>query len=209
MTTIQENKAYPKKKPALKARTHASLRWLHLYSSMLSLLLVLFFSVTGITLNHPDWLFGTTETTQEYTGTLPSNWQKAGQPNQLEIAEFLRATHKLKGRVTDFETSESESSLTFKAPGYAADTFINMKTGTYTTTVVAQGAVAVMNDLHKGRYAGSVWAVFIDVSSLFLILISVTGIGLMVYLKKVRLVAIITIVVGGAAMLLLMRVAFA
>ena len=33
------------------------MRWLHVYLSMISLAVVLFFSVTGITLNHPDWFF--------------------------------------------------------------------------------------------------------------------------------------------------------
>ena len=31
--------------------------WLHIYVSMLGLAAVLFFSVTGLTLNHPDWFF--------------------------------------------------------------------------------------------------------------------------------------------------------
>ena len=37
------------------------MRWLHIYLSMFSLAVVLFFSVTGITLNHPDWFFGGAE----------------------------------------------------------------------------------------------------------------------------------------------------
>ena len=37
------------------------MRWLHIYLSMLGLAAVLFFSVTGITLNHPDWVFGQVE----------------------------------------------------------------------------------------------------------------------------------------------------
>ncbi|MEO6123457.1 MAG: PepSY-associated TM helix domain-containing protein [Ilumatobacteraceae bacterium] len=33
-------------------------RWVHVDTSMISLLVVLFFGITGITLNHPDWTFG-------------------------------------------------------------------------------------------------------------------------------------------------------
>jgi hypothetical protein len=36
------------------------MRWLHIYLSMFGLAAVLFFSVTGLTLNHPDW-FGEPE----------------------------------------------------------------------------------------------------------------------------------------------------
>ena len=34
------------------------MRWIHVYTSMISLLIVLFFGLTGITLNHPKWTFG-------------------------------------------------------------------------------------------------------------------------------------------------------
>ena len=32
-------------------------RWLHIYLSLISFGAILFFSVTGLTLNHPDWFF--------------------------------------------------------------------------------------------------------------------------------------------------------
>ena len=47
----------------LRLRVHTVLRWLHIYTSMVSLLVVLFFAATGVTLNHPDWL--ATERTEE------------------------------------------------------------------------------------------------------------------------------------------------
>ena len=53
----------------LRLRVHTVLRWLHIYTSMVSLLVVLFFAATGVTLNHPVWL--ATERTEETTGTLP------------------------------------------------------------------------------------------------------------------------------------------
>ena len=45
-----------------------SMRWLHIYLSMFGLAAVLFFSVTGITLNHPDWFFGEAERRVEAEG---------------------------------------------------------------------------------------------------------------------------------------------
>ena len=41
-------------------------RWLHIYTSMFGLAAILFFSVTGLTLNHPDWFF--TERVTQSTG---------------------------------------------------------------------------------------------------------------------------------------------
>ena len=45
------------------------MRWLHIYLSMFSLAVVLFFSVTGITLNHPDWFYSAAERTDRGRGT--------------------------------------------------------------------------------------------------------------------------------------------
>jgi uncharacterized protein len=181
------------------------MRWLHIYTSMLSLIVVLFFSITGITLNHPDWLFGTKEIRQEYTGTLPKNWYSSQTVNWLVVVEYLRANHDVKGKAIDMHSSQLEASLRFAAPGYTADGFIEVKTGAYSLNTSSQGFVAAMNDFHRGRNAGGVWAVLIDVAGWFLVLISATGLALLFYLKKIRLKAILTLVLGGGIMVLLMQ----
>src|SRR3954471_6645817 len=75
----------------LRLRVHSLLRWLHIYTSMVSLLVVLFFAATGVTLNHPDWLAA--ERTEELTGQLPATWRTARGIDWLVVAEHLRATH--------------------------------------------------------------------------------------------------------------------
>src|SRR2546423_13238103 len=42
----------------LNLRLAALMRWTHIYFSMFGLAALLFFSVTGITVNHPDWFYG-------------------------------------------------------------------------------------------------------------------------------------------------------
>ncbi len=37
-----------------KRNTHRWARWIHVYTSMVALVVVLFFGITGITLNHPS-----------------------------------------------------------------------------------------------------------------------------------------------------------
>ncbi len=59
----------------LRGRIYAVLRWLHVYISMLSFLVILFFAITGVTLNHPEWTFGATETLEEETGALSPAWR--------------------------------------------------------------------------------------------------------------------------------------
>lgn len=185
----------------LSIRLHLLLRWLHVYTSMISLIVVLFFALTGVTLNHPEWVFGSAETRQTFKGTLPQGWYQDGKVDWLKVSDYLRTQHGIHGTAKDYRNDDTEGSITFNAPAYQADTTIDMKTGQYDLNVTAQGAVAVLNDLHRGRDAGKAWAWVIDISGLFLALVSITGLGIMFYLKKLRAKAFV--VAGTAAVLII------
>jgi hypothetical protein len=189
----------------LRLRVHSALRWLHIYTSMASLLAVLFFAATGVTLNHPDWLAA--ESTRDYAGQLPAGWKTPQGVDWLAVSEYLRNTHGVRGAVTDRSADDAQGALSFKAPGYGADAFITMADGRYRLTVSYQGAVGVLNDLHRGRDAGRAWAWLIDVAGVFLVLLSVTGLGLLWYLKKVRLSGLVTLVAGCVLLLVLAKLA--
>jgi uncharacterized protein len=182
-------------------------RWLHLYTSMISLMVALFFAATGITLNHPEWIFGTASSEQNLTGTLPKTWLQSGKVDWLVTAETLRSKHGLKGIVTDHREEGDEASISFRAPAYAADAFIQIKDGTYSLKVLAQGPVAVLNDLHRGRDSGKAWAWLIDLSGGFLLLVAFTGLGLSLFMKKTRVAAMLTALAGTVLVLILMRIA--
>jgi hypothetical protein len=170
---------------------------------MASMVAVLFFAITGVTLNHPDWL--ATESTRDFTGKLPATWKSAQGVDWLVVAEYLRSTHGVHGTVSERSAEGTEGSLTFKAPGYAADCFIDMASGSYRLTVSYQGVVGVLNDLHRGRDAGGTWAWLIDASGIFLTFLSATGLGLLWYLKKVRLSGIVTLLAGGVLLFMLAK----
>jgi hypothetical protein len=187
----------------LRLRAHSVLRWLHIYTSMVSLLVVLFFAGTGVTLNHPDWLAG--ERTEELTGTLPATWKTGKGIDWLVVAEHLRSVNGVHGTVADRREDDREGTLTFRAPGYSADAFIDVRDGSYKLTVSYQGAVGVLNDLHRGRDAGSAWAWLIDVSGVFLVFLSLTGLGLLFYLKKVRIKGLVVMTAGAALVVVLAK----
>ena len=188
----------------LRLRVHTVLRWLHIYTSMVSLLVVLFFAATGVTLNHPDWLAG--ERTEELTGTLPAAWKTAKGIDWLVVAEHLRTANGVHGTVADRREDDREGSLTFRAPGYSADAFIAVRDGSYKLTTSYQGAVGVLNDLHRGRDAGSAWAWLIDASGLFLVFLSLTGLGLLFYLKKVRIKGLLVMTAGAGLVIGLAKI---
>jgi uncharacterized protein len=188
----------------LRLRVHSLLRWLHIYTSMVSLLVVLFFAATGVTLNHPDWLAG--ERTDEVTGTLPATWKTAKGIDWLVVAEHLRTANGVHGTVADRREDDREGSLTFRAPGYSADAFIDVRDGSYKLTTSYQGAVGVLNDLHRGRDSGSAWAWLIDASGIFLVFLSLTGLGLLFYLKKVRIKGLLVMTAGAALVIVLAKI---
>ena len=186
------------------------MRWLHIYVSMFGLAAVLFFSVTGLTLNHPDW-FGEPERRVSAQGQMAPEWLRPGVPvgsaaaetdepqqvAKLEIVEYLRNAHGIRGAVAEFQVDERECTVTFKGPGYAADAFIDRETGHYDLTQTIHGFVAVINDLHNGRDTGKAWSAVIDVSAIGLAVISLTGLVLLFYLKRKRVSGPL-VVVGGA-----------
>ncbi|MEI7732579.1 MAG: PepSY-associated TM helix domain-containing protein [Verrucomicrobiota bacterium] len=177
----------------------AFLRWLHLYLSLFSFAALFFFAVTGVTLNHADWFYGDKQQTVQCKGQLNVRWVKPAESSnvaRLEIVEFLRRTHSVKGALSDFRVEDSQCTVSFKGPGYAADTFINRDTGTYELNETRMGFTAIINDLHKGRDTGRVWSWMIDVSAILMCLVSLTGLVLVVFLKRRRAAGLAVAVVG-------------
>jgi hypothetical protein len=191
---------------ALKRRVAKYSRWLHIYVSMTSFVIVLFFAVTGWTLNHAA-LFDR-EHTSRAAGTLDTRWTNTGAADvsKLEIVETLRRSHRVSGAVSDFRVDDEQISISFKGPGYAADTQVDRKTGKYDLTETRLGLVAVANDLHKGRDTGAIWKTVIDVSAALLTFISLTGLVLIYFIHKHRLAGIILLVAGAGAAALLYAV---
>jgi len=176
-------------------------RWLHIYLSMVSFAILFFFAVTGLTLNHAEWFAGQQHIT-EFKGKIPVKWVNSpdtGKVAKLEVVEYLRNTYGIKGYLSDFRIDGAGCSVSFKGPGYSSDSFINRETGEYNLTETRMGIVAVMNDLHKGRDAGSAWSKLIDASSVLMTLISLSGFTLIFFIKRKRLSGLI---VAGIGMLI-------
>ncbi len=191
------------------AATNRWMRWLHVYTSMISLVVVLFFGITGLTLNHPDWTLGdrTDRSTEE--GTLPAGYRTADGVDFLVVSEYVRGEYGVGGEVTDHALAGDEGTISYKAPGYAADLFFSVETGEFRLVVEQQGFVGVMNDLHKGRDAPGSWRWVIDISAGLLVLVSLTGLGIQLFQRKRRTRALVFSAVGLALTILFVFVALA
>jgi hypothetical protein len=173
-------------------------RWFHVYSSMIAFLLIFFFGITGITLNHPTWTFGSDIQMSTVEGQLPFSPTLADNTaDYLTISEFARSELGVSGSVDSFETTNDTIGITYRNPGYGADLFVDAIDGTYQLNVEQQGWVAVLNDLHKGRDSGSTWSWVIDVSAAFLVVVSLTGLLMQFFLRRRRRSAFASVAVGS------------
>ena len=162
-------------------------RWLHIYLSMASFGILFFFAATGLTLNHADWLFGSKSVTTQQRGNLGSKWVAVGDDRavaKLEIVEYFRRTHGVKGLVGEFRIEAAQCAVSFKGPGYMADAMIERATGAYELSETRMGFVAIVNDLHKGRDTGRGWSLVVDLSAVLMIAVSLTGMVLVYFVKR-------------------------
>ena len=194
----------------LRQKSVKAARWLHIYLSMVSFGIVLFFAVTGLTLNHPDWFAGSVKTRQSHGPVDRSLLPPSGatQPDTSSLIQSLRTREHLHGTVAaeDLRVDDSEISFSYKAPGYAADVLIDRQHGTYSVTEVRNGFVAVLNDLHKGRDSGKAWGWVIDLSAVLLTLVSLTGLIILWFIYKRRTSGLLIGAIGIALSLLAYKV---
>jgi hypothetical protein len=187
-------------------------RWLHIYLSLLSFAALLFFAVTGLTLNHPTWFGSSEAASRKAEGTLPAGLVPAGGTDdagiqKLELVEFLRSAHQIRGALAELRADDTECSVAFKGPAYTADVTIDRSTSHYELSESRFGLVAIINDLHKGRDSGGAWSVFIDVSAVVMAVVSLSGLVLLFYLKRRLMTGLITAAVG-TVLVYLIYVAF-
>lgn len=195
-------------KTILKRRIAKFSRWLHIYVSMISFTIVLFFSITGLTLNHADKFQGGVKTIQ-IKGKLDSSWVNLKDTlaiPRLTIVEYFRKNFPVKGAVSDFRIDDYQINLAFRAPGYEAAIFIDRTSGEFELTQTSAGWIGFINDLHKGRDTGSTWSWVIDISAVLMVLISLTGIILLVYIKRKRFYGILLVLLGTLLLYLVYRI---
>lgn len=162
------------------------IRATHSYSSMLVLVLLLFFAITGITLNHPDLLHSKIgQHSQQLELTLPAHLRFSSLPStseeQHKIAEqfrqWLSESYQLQASVFSyqFEPEDMLLELYFKRPAGYASVIVNFSDGKAELDNEFSGYLALLNDLHKGRDAGISWLVLIDLTALACIIFALTG----------------------------------
>ena len=168
-------------------------RLVHIYLSMLGLLSVVFFSITGIMLNHEEW-FGFAEPRIRKTeGTVPAALLTT--PDKLGIVEKLRKDLGATGALDSFDVRDDELALVFKSPGRRTEATITRADGHAEVSIETHGFAGRFVELHRGTEAGPAWRLVIDATAILLLLSSFTGLVLWLLVPKWRPLGIVALVV--------------
>lgn len=160
------------------------LRTWHWISSALCLVGLLLFAVTGFTLNHATSIEAQPTTEMREISLSPTlraalATARDAQPLPAATADLFRKETDVAVAGRDAEVSDGEINIDLAAPGVDSYITVDTAAGTASYERIHRGTIAVLNDLHKGRDAGPVWAVFIDVIAVACVIFSLTGLGLL------------------------------
>ena len=174
-------------------------RTLHSYLSMFAFAALLFFSLTGLTLNHADWFGAGEPRVETVAGSLPADILK--QPDKAAVVEALRRDFRATGAMTAFDFDEFECTVNFNKPGNSCFAMIDRQSGKTEVTIESGGTLAVLKDLHRGKSSGGAWPWVIDLTAVTLATLSITGLVFLLFQRKQRVVRLVALAVGAAVCL--------
>ncbi|XJJ69176.1 PepSY-associated TM helix domain-containing protein [Novosphingobium sp. BL-8A] len=156
----------------------------HWISAAISLAAMLFFALTGITLNHAASIPANpvvTDSSGQIPPALLSTLKASSDdaPLPAPIAAAVRKAVGLDASGKAGEWSDSEVYVALPRPGGDAWVSIDRASGKISAEVTDRGWISYLNDLHKGRNSGSAWFWFIDVFAVACVLFTVTGLFLL------------------------------
>ncbi|WP_024605150.1 MULTISPECIES: PepSY-associated TM helix domain-containing protein [unclassified Pseudoalteromonas] len=193
-----------------KRALYSTSRALHIYISTALFFLLILFCVSGIVLNHIDWLKNDKNNGQ-VTAVIPAELvTKANeQLNTLptlypEIEAYLAEQYALtKVKSIEWEKEDALVMLDYPLPAGFAYAELDFITGELNLDYQTGGFLSLIGDLHKGRYTGKVWSWVIDVSAVLMILFAITGMIILFQNRKKRLAGIWITVLGVATPLVI------
>ncbi|MDO6387844.1 PepSY-associated TM helix domain-containing protein [Uliginosibacterium sp. 31-12] len=158
------------------------MQW-HWISSAVSLIGMLFFAASGITLNNADVFESASAKVTRHAAVLPPallaelNAQPgaAGDPPPAALKRWLSENWQLAIYPKASEWSADEVFIDLKSPGVEAWLSVDRHSGAIQYEASDRGWVAYFNDLHKGKNAGRVWGSFITVFGVACVIFSITG----------------------------------
>jgi uncharacterized protein len=172
------NKHVAPRSPSLKFRIYRQCRIWHGYLSAFAFAALLFFSVTGLLLNHPDWFASETPPIGESSFALaPKQLEEVkGSSTPAEVLTRIAADRvTLYGEFKDGTVAGDDVFVRLQGVRGSSDIRANLVDGSVVVASEQATTIAVMNALHRGETAGAAWRLSIDVLAVVLIVVALAG----------------------------------
>ena len=187
-------------------RITSLMRILHIYSAMPVLLLMLFFAITGIFLNHPDW-DKTRSSKQKITVTAPlwfanaENWNNNFQQHGLRILQWLDAKHDIRATKFAIEWDDYDRLLIMTLDSPAGNTVIEAVIDDREIVIDQRqlSLLAMLNNVHRAKHTSEFWLYLSDVSAVAMVLFCLSGFWL-VFINRLQRKPAIAWFSGGSVL---------
>jgi hypothetical protein len=195
-----------KRRSALAIAFYTQCRLWHGYLSAFAFLTLIFFSATGVLLNHPDWLVGDGGETRLLRGTIAADRIHAAQKQTDAAAALARLAAQslpLLGAYSSGDVEGGEAILRFEGVKGTTDVTMDLRSGATQARLKSADPVTMLDDLHRGKNAGSAWRGFIDISGIVILVLSLLGYILFFAMRyRLRTALILTVLsIAGLAAL--------
>jgi len=153
-------------------------RLIRVYVSMALLTLLLFFSITGITLNHPEWFSGNEPVIEEIELAIDLKLINNPPLSLEQITQVVAVVEReISLSLTNavIESSSDELFFSIKKAGRNTAITLDLDSGELFFEQTDYGLWALLNDLHKGRNTSFFWGWIIDITSVLCIVFAISG----------------------------------
>lgn len=165
----------------------------HWISAAVSLIGMLLFAITGVTLNHAGQIEAEPKVVSR-KATLPPDLlavlakgpEEGKRPLPAQLEPFLDKAVGADVAGREGEWSPEEVYVALARPGGDAWVSIDRETGAIEHEKTTRGVVSLLNDLHKGRNSGKAWSWFIDIFAGACVVFTVTGLVLLQFNARAR-----------------------
>lgn len=172
-------------------------RAVHIYLTMLGLVVMLLFGLTGFTIHHEEWFGATKPRANEVRAQLPREPIAAHDARQIVTA--VRRAFGIRGAMSSFADIDDDLVIAFREPGQTWEITIEKATGRAAARHEQFNFAAIIDNLHRGRFTGPAWDWVIDLSAGLIVLACATGFVLWLALPRRRQLGIAFLVLGTVA----------
>ncbi|MGZ3399485.1 MAG: PepSY-associated TM helix domain-containing protein [Caulobacteraceae bacterium] len=153
-------------------------RMLHAYLSAFAFLTLIFFSATGVLLNHPEWFEAYQPAEHQVAFALTSSELAAANSSKDRGRALAAAAAKhapLPGAYLSADIDGRQALVRMEGPKGSADLTVDLVTGKAEGRVTKPNLTAVIQDLHRGKNSGGAWRWVIDLSAWLVLGLSLIG----------------------------------